>query len=194
MGLPIEFKQGRAGEGKNRHSCLLRVWYLSRDRASKEDESRQQRLHPGWRCIQVAPLPFCPSMTLSASGCDRAISGRRNEAERLFCQREGFRRIFFCFEKLDDGIDSQRQRSFRTPVNHWPCGSSSPHILNILFLWLRIKKMMQLLQDTQRFKGIKSQPLALIASLLKHELIQISPTLRITPSGLDSLQNMRVGI
>jgi len=66
------------------------------DKAYEDNETRQLALDFGF--IPVVPPK---SNRLEPWQCDRAMSRKRNEIERLFRRLKGFRRIFSRFEKLD---------------------------------------------------------------------------------------------
>jgi len=66
------------------------------DKAYEGDETRQLALDLGF--IPVVPPK---SNRLEPWEYDREMYKRRNEVERLFRRRKGFRRIFSRFEKLD---------------------------------------------------------------------------------------------
>jgi transposase len=66
------------------------------DRAYEGDETRQLAL-------QLGLLPVVPPKAnrLDPWEYDRTLYQKRNEIERLFRRRKGFRRLFSRFEKLD---------------------------------------------------------------------------------------------
>jgi len=66
------------------------------DRAYEGDETRQLALDLGY--VPVVPPK---DNRLTPWEYDRALYTRRNEIERLFRRRKGFRRIFSRFDKLD---------------------------------------------------------------------------------------------
>jgi len=76
------------------HTC--RPVHLLMDRAYEGNETRQLALDLGF--IPVVPPS---SKRLDPWEYDRAMYRRRNEVERLFRRRKGYRRIFSRFEKLD---------------------------------------------------------------------------------------------
>ncbi len=66
------------------------------DRAYEDNETRQLALDFGF-------IPMVPPQTnrLDPWPYDQALYRKRNEVERLFRRRKGFRRIFSRFDKLD---------------------------------------------------------------------------------------------
>jgi transposase len=69
---------------------------LLRDRAYEDNQTRQWVLDLG--LIPVVPPK---SNRIEAWEYDRSLYKKRNEIERLFRRRKGFRRLFSRFEKLD---------------------------------------------------------------------------------------------
>ena len=100
--MTFALSPGQAGEAPCGRAWL-RAWGATgrrgawiMDRADEGDETRQLALNLGFRPV-VPPNPN----RWRPWKYDRALSARRNEVERLFRRRKGFRRSFSRFDKLD---------------------------------------------------------------------------------------------
>jgi len=100
--LTFALSPGQAQDASEGGKLLQRFGRMPRpihslmDRAYEGDETRQLALDLGY--VPVVPPK---DNRLTPWEYDRALYTRRNEIERLFRRRKGFRRIFSRFDKLD---------------------------------------------------------------------------------------------
>ena len=100
--LTFALSPGQAHDAPEGRTLLQRFGKQSRpiplvmDRAYEGDETRQLAVELGYVPVVPPKQNRCTPWDY-----DRALYTRRNEIERLFRRRKGFRRLFSRFDKLD---------------------------------------------------------------------------------------------